>query len=351
MPLSPMFDDIKIRNRLVRNRLTLAPLTNKQSHADGCISESELHWMALRANGGFGLITSAAGAVAGDGQAFDGQPGFYSDNHLAGLARIAAVIRKGGAVSLAQLQHGGARSRADLTGVSPVGPSAIGGARALGEDELPHIVAQFVAAAMRAERAGFDGVQLHAAYSFLLASFLSPTLNKRIDDFGGSYENRTRLIWSIVAAVRAHIRSDTILSVRLNRGSDDMPQREVDRLVSELLLSGAVDHVDIVVEEGADLSWLATIAKGKGKVGVTGGFSTRATIEPALASGADFIGLGSVAILHPDAPRLLLANPGWSPMHLPACPSYLARQGVTAPFLNYLDSIPGFVAREELAAA
>jgi 2,4-dienoyl-CoA reductase-like NADH-dependent reductase (Old Yellow Enzyme family) len=351
MTLSPIFDEVTICGRTVRNRLTLAPLTNMQSHADGTISDDELRWIAMRANGGFAIVMTAAGAVAAGGQAFPGQLGFHHDRHLDGLARLAGIIRGGGALAVAQLQHGGIRARPDLTGIAPTGPSASEGVRALEESEILAVVEQYVAAARRARQAGFDGVQLHAAYSFLLASFLDPALNRREDSFGGDYEGRTRLLKRVASAVRDAIGPDTILSLRVNHGPGRMPEPEVERLIGELMSSGAVDHVDVIVEDGADLGWLRQIPKGRAKIGVTGGFASRPTIEGAIAAGADFVGLATAAILHHDAPRHLLADPDWQPVALPVAADHLVTQGVTAPFFDYLATIPGFLRSETRAVA
>ena len=180
----------------MKNRFMLAPLTNLQSHPDGRLSDDEFHWLTYRATGGFGLVMTCAAHVQRIGQGFPGQLGVFSDDHLPGLSRLAATIRAEGALSAVQLHHAGIRSPADLIGETPVGPSADAetGARALTEGEVEALIEDFIAAAVRAERAGFDGVELHGAHGYILCAFISPETNRRTDRFGGSLENRARIV-------------------------------------------------------------------------------------------------------------------------------------------------------------
>ena len=151
-----------------KNRFMLAPLTNCQSHADGSLSDEEFRWLTMRATGGFGLVMTCAAYVQAQGQGFPGQLGVYSDALLPGLTRLAAKIKAEGAVSSVQLHHAGLRSPAELIGHAPVGPSedAETGTRALETEEVEQLAEDFIAAAVRAERAGFDGVEIHGAQRF-----------------------------------------------------------------------------------------------------------------------------------------------------------------------------------------
>lgn len=350
MPLSPLFRPLAIAGHLVPNRLHLAPLTNQISPDAGRVSADEHRWLAMRAAGGFGLVSTAAGAVAADGQAFPGQLGFYAEAQLPGLAGMTRAIRAAGGVSLAQLQHGGPRALVGLTGALPVGPSAGDGVRALAIGELPGIVEQFAAAADRADRAGYDGIQLHAAYGFLLARFLDAEANRRSDPYGGGPAGRSRLLREVIAAVRARVRPTRFLSLRLNLPVEAAVRDERLALASELLSSGAIDHVDMIREPDDRLDWLAALDRGHGTVTVTGGFSSAADMEAALLAGADLVGVGTAAILHHDLPRRLLADPRWRAAPLPVTAEHLVAEGVGPAFLSYLTAWPGFVAPATLAA-
>src|SRR5262249_55298249 len=174
----------------------LAPLTNTQSHADGRLSDDEFRWLTMRAEGGFGLTMTCASHVQRVGQGFPGQLGCWDDMHIEGLTRLAAAIKAQGSHAVVQLHHAGMRSPAALIGQQPLCPSddAQTGARALTLPEVHRLRDDFIAAARRAEKAGFHGVELHGAHGYVLCEFLSPEINRREDEYGGSLENRSRIL-------------------------------------------------------------------------------------------------------------------------------------------------------------
>src|SRR5207249_2230066 len=153
-----------------------------------------------------------------------------------GLARLAGAIRAAGSVASVQLHHAGMRSRIALTGEAPGAPSedAESGARALTTGEVERLRDDFVAAAVRAEKAGFDGVELHAAHGYMLCSFISPAYNRRDDRYGGPLENRTRLLDEIIDGVRAECRSDFQIGVRVSPERYGLGLMEVQRLAGRL---------------------------------------------------------------------------------------------------------------------
>ncbi|MDR3510016.1 MAG: NADH:flavin oxidoreductase, partial [Caulobacteraceae bacterium] len=171
----------------MKNRFMLAPLTNLQSHPDGTLSDDEFHWLTMRAKGGFGLTMTCAAHVQRVGQGFPGQLGVFSDVHLPGLTRLAAAIKAAGSLAVVQLHHAGMRSPEGLIGEKPHCPSdnEETGARGLTEAEVEQLAEDFIAAAVRAERAGFDGVEIHGAHGYVLCQFLSPEINRRTDRWGG----------------------------------------------------------------------------------------------------------------------------------------------------------------------
>src|ERR1700689_4833900 len=198
--MSTLFEPLTFtRGPAWRNRFMLAPLTNSQSHPDGRLSDEEFNWLTYRATGGFGLVMTCAAHVQRGGQGFPGQLGVFSDDHLPGLTRLAAKIRAEGAVSSVQLHHAGIKSPAALIGEAPRGPSdnVESGARALSAAEVETLIEDFIAAAVRAEKAGFDGVELHGAHGYILCAFLSPETNLRTDRYGGSLDKPARTVWGI----------------------------------------------------------------------------------------------------------------------------------------------------------
>ena len=189
----------------VKNRFMLAPLTNTQSHPDGKLSDDEYRWLTMRAQGGFGLTMTCAAHIQAVGQGFPGQLGVFSDDHLQGLTKLATGIKREDSLAVVQLHHAGMRSPADLIGQAPVCPSdhEDTGAIGLSVEGVQQLIEDFISGAERAEKAGFDGVEIHGAHGYILAQFLSGTINQRQDQFGGCIENRMRPITEIIEGVRA----------------------------------------------------------------------------------------------------------------------------------------------------
>jgi len=187
----------------MKNRFMLAPLTNWQSHEDGTLSEEEYHWLTMRAKGGFGLTMTCAAHVQEIGKGFPGQLGTFSDDHLPGLRRLAEGIKGYGSLSNVQLHHAGMRSPSEIIGQAPVSASddEETGARALTTDEVRQLRDDFIAAAVRCDQAGFDGVEVHGANGYLLDEFLRNGSNQRSGPYGGALENRARLLFEVLEAV------------------------------------------------------------------------------------------------------------------------------------------------------
>jgi len=345
----------------MKNRFMLAPLTNLQSGADGVMSEDEFHWLTHRGTGGFGLVMTCAAHVQRIGQGFPGQLGVWSDDHLPGLTRMADKIRAEGSLSSVQLHHAGIRSPKELIGEAPVGPSedAETGARALSESEVEQLVEDFVAAAVRSEKAGFDGVEIHGAHGYILCAFLSPETNRRADRWGGSLENRARIVTEIIKGVRARTRPDFQLGLRLSPerfGLKFAEQREVARW---MLASGELDYLDMSlwdtfkapVEQAFAhkplIDWFVDLPRGETRLGVAGKLMSADDVRRALDHGADFALLGRAAILHHDFPKKVAADPAFSSIALPVTRAHLVAEGLGPTFVTYMSSWKGFVVQED----
>jgi 2,4-dienoyl-CoA reductase-like NADH-dependent reductase (Old Yellow Enzyme family) len=340
------------------NRFMLAPLTNQQSHADGTLSADEHHWLTMRARGGFGLTMTCASHVQRIGQGFPGQLGCFSDELLAGLSRLAVDIKATGSVALVQLHHAGNRSPKELIGESPVCPSddVATGARALSTEEVETLIADFIAAAVRSERAGFDGVELHGAHGYLICQFLSSELNQRTDQFGGSLENRARVLMNIVDGVRAQCGPRFILGVRLSPERFGMRIAEIQQVFGWLVQSKKVDLIDMslwdVFGDCSDpdfagkklIDQFVALERGDVRLTVAGKIQTPAEVQTVLNKGVDIVTLGRAAILHHNYPQLLQANAGFVPRSLPVAESVLAEEGLSAAFIDYMKNWKGFVA-------
>jgi 2,4-dienoyl-CoA reductase-like NADH-dependent reductase (Old Yellow Enzyme family) len=347
-----------------KNRFMLAPLTNTQSHPDGVMSEDEFNWLTYRATGGFGLVMTCAAHVQAVGQGFPGQLGVFSDDHLPGLTRLAAAIRAEGAVSSVQLHHAGIRSPAALIGEAPRGPSedADTGSRALTLGEVEALIEDFIAAAVRAEKAGFDGVELHGAHGYILCAFLSPETNRRDDRYGGSLENRARIVHEIIDGVRARTRPDFQLGLRLSPERFGLRFAEQREVAAQVLAGGKLDYLDMslwdsfkppVEAEFANrplIDWFADLPRGETRLGVAGKLMGGADCRRALQHGADFAILGRAAVLHHDFPRRVAADPDFRAVALPVTRDWLRAERLGPAFIDYMNNWKGFVVQEAPAA-
>ncbi len=357
--MSQLFDPLTFtRGPAMKNRFMLAPLTNCQSHADGRLSDEEFNWLTLRAKGGFGLVSTCASHVQAMGQGFPGQLGVFSDIHLPGLSRLAAAIRQEGSIAICQLHHAGMRSPADLIGGRPVCPSDNddSGARALERSEVSQLIEDFIAAAQRSEKAGFDGVEIHGAHGYILCQFLSGEINHRQDEYGGSLENRSRILFEIIAGIRQRCAANFMVGIRLSPERFGLKLFEVKTVAQQLMDSGLIDFLDMSLwdvfkqpneEDMQGKSLLAhctELHRGDVRLGIAGKIRTPTEAERAMASSVDFIILGRAAILHHDFPQQLQRNPGFVPVEPPVSVEYLKQEGLTDRFVDYMRNWPGFVA-------
>jgi 2,4-dienoyl-CoA reductase-like NADH-dependent reductase (Old Yellow Enzyme family) len=345
----------------MKNRFMLAPLTNTQSHEDGVCSEDEYNWLTKRAEGGFGLTMTCAAHVQPEGKGFPGQLGIFSDEHIAGLTRLAGTIKKNGSLAIAQLYHGGMRCPADVIGMPPLSASnnEKWGARAMSTGEVEEMIEAFVVAAERAEKCGFDGVELHGAHGYILAQFLSPEFNVRTDKFGGSLDNRRRPLLEIVDGIRARCGNDFMLGVRLSPERFGMELSEIISLVELLCEEQKVEFIDMslwdVFKEPTDkayqgkslLSFFTSIPRKGVRLGVAGKLTTPDDLERAIEQGVDWVMLGRAGILHHNYPNLLKEDKNFRPIDLPVSESHLLDEGLSPTFVEYMKVWKGFVKDSE----
>lgn len=353
------------RGPAMKNRFMLAPLTNTQSHPDGTLSDEEFNWLTYRAVGGFGLTMTCAAHVQAAGQGFPGQLGVFGDQHLPGLTRLAAAIKAEGSVAALQLHHAGMRSPKDLIGQAPLCPSADEetGSRALTLAEVEQLREDFIAAAVRAEKAGFDGVEIHGAHGYVLCQFLSPAINRREDRYGGSLENRARLIFEIIDGVRERCGAGFNLGLRLSPERFGLELSEIIEVARKVLAEGKIDYLDMslwdVAKEPVEeafhgrslMSYFTELDRGEVRLGVAGKIMSAATARQCLADGADYVLIGRAAILHHDFPQRVAADPDFASIALPVTRDYLRNERLGPAFLEYMNNWKGFVAQEEAVAS
>ena len=342
------------------NRFMLAPLTNQQSHADGTLSDDEHHWLTMRAQGGFGLTMTCASHVNRQGQGFAGQLGCFGDEHIPGLTRLAHDIKAAGSLAVVQLHHAGQKSPADLIGHAPLCPSddPTTGARAMTNAEVYETIDAFVDAAVRCEKSGFQGVELHGAHGYLIGQFLSAEINQRTDEFGGSLDNRAGFLLAIIDGIRRDCRDSLNLSVRLSPERFGLKTAEMLELFGWLVDSKKLDFIDMsmwdvrkdaVDEEfiGRSLMELFSNAeRGDTKLGVAGKIYSASDAQWAVDNGADFAVIGRAAIAHHDFARLAGNDPSFVMRELPVRPEDLKAEGLSDNFVEYMRAFKGFVASE-----
>ncbi len=359
---SRLAEHLVFRNGVrARNRAWLAPMTNQQSHVDGTLSDEELHWLEMRARGGFGVVETCAAHVAKDGQGWPGELGIYDDHLIPGLTRLAATLAGHGALPIAQIFHGGVRAPSSLTGSQPWTASAHSDpnqgfepSRAATEDDIRTIIDRFRSAAVRAREAGFAGVELHGAHGYLLCQFLSRTMNMRTDSWGGSIEGRARLIREATRAVRGAVPDRFLVGVRLS--PEDME--------NGLDLDESIEVARWLCEDGVDFLHLSfwdarantkkraevhavplfRAATPKGLVLIAAGSVwTQADAEALFDKGADAVAVAKAAIANPDW-AVSASDAGWEPRRPPLTVAELKERGLSEPFVNYMRNWKGFVA-------
>ncbi len=352
------FEKVEFSHGLVmKNRFSLAPLTNQQSNVDGTLGDDEYRWLTMRAQGGFGQVMTCASHVQAQGQGFPGQLGCFSDTHLEGLSRLARGIKDNDCIAIVQLHHAGRRSPTELTGQAPVAPAddTETRARSLTTSEVEELVSDFVAAALRCERAGFDGVQLHGAHDYILCQFLNAGFNVRTDRYGGSFENRSRILFEIIDGVRRVCGDDFNLSIRLSPERFGMRTAEIIELYRSLNDTNQLDFVDLSMWdvfktavdpefEGQSLLELFTrFDRGTTRLSVAGKLYSGADVRRALEAGADLVAIGRAAITNHDFPRMIEADPEAHMRLLPVSRSVLKVEGLGEPFVDYMRNWTGFV--------
>jgi N-ethylmaleimide reductase len=311
----------------------MAPLTRLRSEEPGDVpSDLMREYYCQRASRG-GLIVSEGTTVSITGRGYLGAPGIYSDEQVGGWKKVTDAVHMNGGYIFVQLWHVGRVSHVDMTdGATPVGPSVVpfeGVAftangwvstspnRALEIEEIPGIIEEFRGGAERAKTAGFDGFEIHSGNGYLLDQFLQDGSNKRTDAYGGSLENRSRLLLEITSAVASVWGSDRV-GVRLspntkfNSMSDSNPDalfgyvaQQLDRfgLAYLHLIEPRVKGIE-TIREGSPPVAAAQLRKiFKGPIMAAGGFEPETAKEIVEKGDADLVAFGRHFIANPDLPE------------------------------------------------
>jgi 2,4-dienoyl-CoA reductase (NADPH2) len=332
----------------LRNRIGVSPMC-QYCAVDGLLDDWHLVHLGSRAVGGAGVVFVEATAVTAQGRIAPGDSGIWEDLHIEPLTRIASFVHRMGAVAGIQLAHagrkgscqppwsGGARLKAaEEGGWSIVAPSAIPfiegdpPPHALDEGGIGEIVAAFTAAARRAIQAGFRILEIHGAHGYLLHSFLSPLTNHRTDRYGGSLENRMRLILEVAAALRAVMPDDMPLFTRISAtdwvdGGWDLEQsialaHALKALGVDLVdasSGGAVPGAKIPITPGYQVPFASAIRKATGMLtGAVGKITQTDQANEIIEAGdADMVFLAREMLREPywalKAQKALGEEPAW----------------------------------------
>jgi 2,4-dienoyl-CoA reductase-like NADH-dependent reductase (Old Yellow Enzyme family) len=337
-----LFQPLTLGNVTLRNRIAVSPMC-EYSATDGMPDDWHLVHLGSRAVGGAGLVFTEASAVSPEGRISPGDTGLWNDAQQAAWARIAAFIAAQGAAPGVQLAHAGRKGSTQVPWAggkalpkgqgdwTPVAPSAIAFSddypmpAALDEAGIAKVVADFAAAATRARDAGFRVIEIHAAHGYLLHEFLSPLSNRRDDAYGGTLENRARLLREVVAAVRVSWPAPAPLVVRVSATDWADGGWDIDECVAlcrwlkhdgvdliDCSSGGTVPHPTIPIAPGYQVPFAARIRREAGiATGAVGLITEPRQCEEILERGdADLILLARELLRDPYFPRRAAAELG-----------------------------------------
>ncbi|GGF01351.1 NADH:flavin oxidoreductase/NADH oxidase [Mycetocola zhadangensis] len=329
-----LFEPLTLGNLTLRNRIWIAPMCQYSvEKRDGVPTDWHLVHLGQFAIGGAGLILAEATAVSPDGRITDRDTGIWTDEQADAWAPVVRFVQSQGAAAGIQLGHAGRKASTFAPwgsdgrrgtvppvegGWQTVAPTnqpfdGFAAPRALDDAGIDGVVADFAAAARRAVSAGFDVIEVHAAHGYLLHQFLSPLVNTRTDSYGGSLENRARLLLRVVRAVRDNA-ADAVIFVRFSAtdwapgGWDEAQTATVARWAVDagadffdISSGGAIAGVHIPLEPGYQVPFAASVKNAAGvRVGAVGLVTDPAHAEEIVASGqADAVLIGREALRDP----------------------------------------------------
>ena len=244
--MANLLDPLQVKGITLRNRIVMPPMQSGRASFQGEVTDRLINFYVRRSSA-LGLPIVEHAYVSALGKIGPKQLGIYNDRLIPGFEKLAVGIHSVGAPAIVQISHAGAVATKKVIGETPIGPSTRDKTRMLEKEELYQLVDDYTAATDRAVKAGFDGIELHGAHGYLLNQFITPLLNKRTDEFGGSLENRMRFPMLVVEKVRKHLDKDLLLLYRI--GADDLAPMGThieDAIIFALKLQKAgVDILDV----------------------------------------------------------------------------------------------------------
>ena len=272
MKFKAMFQPIEIGNMTVKNRFVVPPMGNNFANTDGTMSEQSAAYYAERAKGGFGLITIEATVVHPDAKGGPRKPCLYDDSMIESFQKVIEACHREGAKVSIQLQNAGPEGNAKNAGTPIKAASSICTQcgrdipQTLTTEEIYHLVDGYADAAERAWKAGADAVEVHMAHGYLVNSFLSPRTNKRVDEFGGCFENRMRFPRLIIEKIRERVGDRIAVLARINSSDEILGGNDVhdSAAIAACLEDYGVDalHVSRSVHIRDEYMWAPTAVHG-----------------------------------------------------------------------------------------
>lgn len=333
-----LMSGIRIGSMQLKNRVGLAPMTRVSASDDGLVTDIMVKYYESFAKGNFGLlITEGAYPDEAYSQGYFNQSGIANEKQAAAWKKVTGAVHQAGAKIVVQLMHAGAQGQGNIYKDQFIAPSTVPSKgeklpiyvgegpydqpKEMTKEDIQEVIRGFADAAGRAKEAGFDGAEIHGANGYLLDQFLTDYMNQRTDEYGGSTENRLRMLVEVVKAVRQAVGSDFVVGIRISQGkvSDYQHKWAGAEKDAEIIFSGlskaGVDYIHVTeydatrpAFEGTSLS-LAALAKKYGTVPViaNGNLEDPDKAEQLLASGeADLITLGKGALANHDWPELVV---------------------------------------------
>ncbi len=312
--MTKALEPVRIGTLALSNRIVRSATSDPLGNLDGTVSEKQIAYYRAFGENGVGLILTAMAATMPECRVKPSQNSLFDDSYLSGHIALTQAVHETPAKVICQLSHAGAR------GMRPLAPSAVLDERTqrmpeeMTQGEIDAAVRAFADAAVRAKRAGYDGVQLHGAHGYLLCSFLNPELNLRTDEYGGSAENRFRIVARSLSAVREAVGPDYPVWVRFNSnivGAGDAEYandllyqaRRCKALGADLVELSGADYTALG-REGKRLYYLKRAAWIKEQadvpVALVGGIRSFSDMDEALSSGISLVGVGRPFICEPD---------------------------------------------------
>ncbi|MDF2565885.1 MAG: NADH:flavin oxidoreductase/NADH oxidase [Massilibacillus sp.] len=319
--MAKILEEIHLKHMKIKNRIVRSATHCFLGTKEGAMTEAEYAMYQELAANDVGLIITGHCSVSPTGMANEDQTAIYDDAFIPQLKKLHTLVSKYGAKVVAQINHAGPRAvnHEDLAGVSAAELKKGKVARELTIEEIAQIKTEFINAAYRVKQSGLDGVQLHVAHSYLLSQFIDTTFNHRTDAYGGTVENRFRLIREIVVGIKEKCGEEFPLFIKINNDSrtDDLAyEQDLLYMLQELAKLGVeaveLSGVDFISQpRTATNYYVERITKIKKAVPelpiiLVGGVRSLADMDQVLESGIDMVSLSRPFICEPDIIQRLL---------------------------------------------